>query len=631
MKASRNDPCPCGSGKKYKACCLPRDLARTRAARTLGADAVAETEARVGEAARQAPFWEADVVPLTGGAFTETGTPGALAIIGAEGYVLTGEVLTRRLVGAADRAQAVLAALMSGARDVGVLPERLHVRDEALAGALRAELEQRGCQVKAAPLPELDEAVDAALERLAGSVAGGKTFTLWNWAETEATGEGLADFHAAAAEYHRAAPWNALSDGHPLVLRFPGEDEPCVVSVMGGAGIYYGLALYSHAADVEALHASEVEDTDVHVGAMAGFSLSLSYEAAGELPKPMRREVLAAGWDVAGQDAFPRLMGIAIAGRRLTAEHLRLMARACRTVVAFVQALPSELPWTAPTGAEVTLLFAPQEDAEEIVLPWPALTRSHPVGPAGPNADIEASIRVWQEDWEDDAAAEWARVDRFTAWIEAQNPSNAARGRDARVAELWTDALIASGVPAQSATEYDLRMFLYDFLPAERIAKPVAKHLTRSLRRLFQFHAEQEGIEYPWAEGVLSELDQVSAGAEDVRDVLNEVRGVLGADILIRALRPAAEVPGTRTGWMIVVDQQTSHLRFELHRRWLAWHDEVVRGGITDTRDVRDIILGRQRQWENTPHARHEGRTPKQVLMDMSDRMAEALSQMARL
>ena len=25
MKPGRNDPCPCGSGKKYKKCCLPKD------------------------------------------------------------------------------------------------------------------------------------------------------------------------------------------------------------------------------------------------------------------------------------------------------------------------------------------------------------------------------------------------------------------------------------------------------------------------------------------------------------------------------------------------------------------------------------------------------------------------------
>ncbi|MCY7731099.1 SEC-C domain-containing protein [Aerococcus urinaeequi] len=27
-KIGRNDPCPCGSGKKYKKCCLGKDLYR---------------------------------------------------------------------------------------------------------------------------------------------------------------------------------------------------------------------------------------------------------------------------------------------------------------------------------------------------------------------------------------------------------------------------------------------------------------------------------------------------------------------------------------------------------------------------------------------------------------------------
>src|SRR6266446_4344577 len=30
QNVGRNDPCPCGSGKKYKKCCLPRDEARAR-------------------------------------------------------------------------------------------------------------------------------------------------------------------------------------------------------------------------------------------------------------------------------------------------------------------------------------------------------------------------------------------------------------------------------------------------------------------------------------------------------------------------------------------------------------------------------------------------------------------------
>jgi len=33
----RNDPCPCGSGQKYKRCCLPRDEAAAAAARAAAA------------------------------------------------------------------------------------------------------------------------------------------------------------------------------------------------------------------------------------------------------------------------------------------------------------------------------------------------------------------------------------------------------------------------------------------------------------------------------------------------------------------------------------------------------------------------------------------------------------------
>lgn len=32
-KIGRNDPCPCGSGKKYKKCCLPKEQQRSVAGR----------------------------------------------------------------------------------------------------------------------------------------------------------------------------------------------------------------------------------------------------------------------------------------------------------------------------------------------------------------------------------------------------------------------------------------------------------------------------------------------------------------------------------------------------------------------------------------------------------------------
>ncbi len=41
MKTGRNDPCPCGSGRKYKECCLSKDEAAARSAREAAAEAAA--------------------------------------------------------------------------------------------------------------------------------------------------------------------------------------------------------------------------------------------------------------------------------------------------------------------------------------------------------------------------------------------------------------------------------------------------------------------------------------------------------------------------------------------------------------------------------------------------------------
>ena len=44
-KPGRNDPCPCGSGQKYKRCCLPRDEAVAHAAAIAAAETAARAEA----------------------------------------------------------------------------------------------------------------------------------------------------------------------------------------------------------------------------------------------------------------------------------------------------------------------------------------------------------------------------------------------------------------------------------------------------------------------------------------------------------------------------------------------------------------------------------------------------------
>jgi hypothetical protein len=49
----RNEPCPCGSGKKYKHCCLDKDEAKARTARAKAAEKAAKAAEKETKAAEK--------------------------------------------------------------------------------------------------------------------------------------------------------------------------------------------------------------------------------------------------------------------------------------------------------------------------------------------------------------------------------------------------------------------------------------------------------------------------------------------------------------------------------------------------------------------------------------------------
>jgi len=51
--AGRNEPCPCGSGKKYKHCCLEKDETKAREARVKAAEKDAKAAAKAAKAAEK--------------------------------------------------------------------------------------------------------------------------------------------------------------------------------------------------------------------------------------------------------------------------------------------------------------------------------------------------------------------------------------------------------------------------------------------------------------------------------------------------------------------------------------------------------------------------------------------------
>ncbi len=98
---------------------------------------------------------------------------------------------------------------------------------------------------------------------------------------------------------------------------------------MACEGVEFGLAVYPDPEDVE----RQFMETDPHrvMAALRGTVLSLIFNRRDDLPKVMRKEILAAGWTVAALDGYPALMTIntpveaplaALAGRGDRGRHI---------------------------------------------------------------------------------------------------------------------------------------------------------------------------------------------------------------------------------------------------------------------------------------------------------------------
>jgi hypothetical protein len=262
------------------------------------------------------------------------------------------------------------------------------------------------------------------------------------------------------------------------------------------------------------------------------------------------------------------------------------------------------------------------------------LEEAHAIGPEGPNARPEAALSlVWSASLaqhERLRAAERERVRRFEASLKDSGLSKAAQRRHERNARLWGEYLAEMSVPAEAATEFDLRSYVYDWFPRKEVVPAdVARALPESLRLFFRFLDANEGIRYPWAEGVLDELAVVAAergpapeGAfwdEEVR----EWRTEFWEDVDHRVMLHDRDLPGTGEGWPVMMNPEVARLSTELQRLWLIWYDQAVRGGTTDLEELFETLSLRQRGWENTPHPALHGRTPRQAVIELEREHAE--------
>lgn len=294
MKIGRNAPCPCGSGKKYKTCCIRLDKAN----RGLPGGAP------VRQAASKARVWQADLLPVPIRLEDDLDARPAALLVIASGFVISSEMLSRP----SPEVDAIAAELSSGIlaaiRAVGSAPAEIAVREPEVAAALAELLATAGhvLAVKAAPLPELEAAMASLNQSMGGparAFVGSRPDTWRGWGQPDAW---IAEFFGRCAAYYRAAPWRHFDDFPPILASTP-EGREWLLSVLGSGDVEYGLGFYSALEDYK-----RVLDNDLST--LTGRILGMTFESARDLERPMRKEVAGAGWDVASPDAYPVLLAL---------------------------------------------------------------------------------------------------------------------------------------------------------------------------------------------------------------------------------------------------------------------------------------------------------------------------------
>jgi hypothetical protein len=221
-------------------------------------------------------------------------------------------VIGHRLLGRGERGS-LGALLLEAMREPLVgpprRPARIRVATEEMAADVRAAL-AGPAWVTVAPTPEIDALVASMAEHASGSEE--PPSYLEDGRVSSATVGALFE---AAARLFRAAPWRVATEEQVLEIDIPalGVAGACV-SVLGGLGETFGLAIFASREDFEAFQSgAERAMRAPHAAGRVDLGvdeLVLLFERKEALPVEMRREIRAHGWPVAGTRAYPTVRRI---------------------------------------------------------------------------------------------------------------------------------------------------------------------------------------------------------------------------------------------------------------------------------------------------------------------------------
>lgn len=245
------------------------------------------------------PVWKAAVQVLNE-PWRKNSPPRAMFVVMADGNVIHDEVLPAADIREpADVAAAVNRVLDAIASRAKCYPRTLLVHDPGVAAYLAPRLAPHGTETRVpASLREVRDAIQRLATLLDEPDVASDMCPLYD----EDFGEALdpsfaAILFPAAPRFWRAHPWERFPDDTPRRFRWRNRRSVGVLTHPKGHG--HVVTLFTSARDYYHPKGWFPQRT----------VLGVRYSPASVLPRACRRQIAAAGWEVAAPDAYPLLMG----------------------------------------------------------------------------------------------------------------------------------------------------------------------------------------------------------------------------------------------------------------------------------------------------------------------------------
>jgi hypothetical protein len=241
----------------------------------------------------------------------------------------------------------------------------------------------------------------------------------------------LAELYAAAADFHKSAPWEKLENWMPIEIRYPSDGPPRYAVILGSGREFYGLSLYFSPEDLAVMLEQAPRTKPITW-------LSLIFEDMTLMPFADLDAIEQNGWPVVGPSAYPLVVKPTEAdfSGLPTAADVSLLAAAARAIPTFMreQALSPLLP----AQASLTLPGVHGNQQIKLDFPAPGFDDFMPGHFADDDEDDEQydeddELEEYIEDWHwDEPSHEFARqmgrfLFSFYDHLEAQNLSLATR------------------------------------------------------------------------------------------------------------------------------------------------------------------------------------------------------------